>query len=162
MESGYRCSLELKVAHNGWMYITTTQLLFDCSFPKTKLQIALSSISSMEKKKTAKVIPNAIKFTLKDGKKVTNLDLFGFALASNSNNPHANFLLAQIVSLQWILQERSCISDVGESDKDCQRVGTQEAGRSHVTYCTSRRICHQELQHHQQDCCGRTLRVFAR
>jgi len=65
----YHCALQLTVQHNGWMYITTNCILFYSKFPtKETAYIVIDHINTVEKKKTAKVIPNAIKISTKKGK----------------------------------------------------------------------------------------------
>jgi len=55
--------------HTGFMYITTTYVLFYGKFPKKEMiRIPLDDISSMEKKKTAKVINNALLIKTKSEK----------------------------------------------------------------------------------------------
>mmetsp|Transcript_22354 Transcript_22354/g.31162 ORF Transcript_22354/g.31162 Transcript_22354/m.31162 type:complete len:192 (-) Transcript_22354:51-626(-) len=59
------CSL---LGGNGTLYITTNYILFHATFPnKIMKKIAIRDIDSVEKRKSAKVIPNAINIRTKDG-----------------------------------------------------------------------------------------------
>jgi len=65
----FYCSLNLKIPHNGTMFVTTHFLLFSCKFPsKEQAKIQIKDIKNIEKKNTLKVIANAIKITTHSGK----------------------------------------------------------------------------------------------
>jgi hypothetical protein len=56
------------------LYITSTQLCFYSTFPtKEIVQIDLTDIAILLKKKTAKLIPNAIELGTKGGERVSTL-----------------------------------------------------------------------------------------
>eukprot|EP01118_Nematostelium_gracile_P004730 TRINITY_DN15650_c0_g1_i1.p1 TRINITY_DN15650_c0_g1~~TRINITY_DN15650_c0_g1_i1.p1 ORF type:complete len:216 (-),score=58.83 TRINITY_DN15650_c0_g1_i1:8-655(-) len=68
----FRCSLDKVVTHAGNMYITTTKLLFYSKFPTEEMiQIKLVNITSLQKKKTAGIIPNALKITTREKNEYT-------------------------------------------------------------------------------------------
>jgi len=64
----YHCALQRKLQVNGHLYITTSFLLFDGNFPtKELIKMQLDDITSLEKRKTARILNNAISVKLSSG-----------------------------------------------------------------------------------------------
>lgn len=69
----YSCAIEKKILVQGTMYITKEHILFYSTVllgKKVAKAIAFTDIATVEKKKTAFTIPNAIEIKLKSGDKV--------------------------------------------------------------------------------------------
>jgi len=63
----FRCSYEKIVSHPGTIYLTTTKLLFYSKFPTEEMiRIDLVNITTLQKKKTAGILPNAVKITTRE------------------------------------------------------------------------------------------------
>jgi len=64
----YHCALQRKLQVNGHLYITTSFLLFYGNFPtKEQIKMQLDEITSLEKRKTSRILNNAISVKLSSG-----------------------------------------------------------------------------------------------
>ncbi|KAK1790816.1 hypothetical protein P4O66_014670, partial [Electrophorus voltai] len=67
----FTCALQKEVLYHGKMYVTQHHLCFHSSvlLKDTKVVIDVSTIQAIKKKNTARIVPNALSITTRDGQK---------------------------------------------------------------------------------------------
>ncbi|XP_035384497.1 GRAM domain-containing protein 2A [Electrophorus electricus] len=71
LSHAFTCALQKEVLYHGKMYVTQHHLCFHSSvlLKDTKVVIDVSTIQAIKKKNTARIVPNALSITTRDGQK---------------------------------------------------------------------------------------------
>ncbi|XP_016103760.1 GRAM domain-containing protein 2-like isoform X3 [Sinocyclocheilus grahami] len=108
LEHVHTCALQKEVIYHGKMYLSSQHICFHSSvlLKDTKVMIHMSSVQSIKKKHTAKIVPNAIAVITTDGHK----HLFVLFL-----NREACFKLLQSLCTQLQISSQSSLEENPEN-----------------------------------------------
>ncbi|XP_058651713.1 GRAM domain-containing protein 2B isoform X2 [Onychostoma macrolepis] len=111
LEHVHSCALQKEVIYHGKMFLSSRHICFHSSvlLKETKVMLHVSSVQSIKKKHTAKIIPNAIAVITTDGHKYLFVSLL---------NREACFQLLRSLCLQTESSRRSSAENTPDMELD--------------------------------------------